>query len=109
MDSERGCGELQLLLNLGGGKRLERLQDFAGRRIDGCYCHAILSLRSVSTFPIVTAWTSDPPFDSGFVVGPQYYLTGRPRQRYTFKSPDLLDFQIEAGREMCGQKFFHPL
>jgi hypothetical protein len=41
--------------------------------------------------------------DGCFVVGPQYYLTGRPRQGYTFKSPDLFPRAKPAARG-CGQE-----
>src|SRR5271165_5615026 len=42
--------------------------------------------------------------DSCFVVGPQYYLTGSPRQGYTFKSPDLFISRIETVEKMSGQE-----
>jgi hypothetical protein len=37
------------------------------------------------------------------MVGPQYYLTGRPRQGYTFKSSDLLISSFPNGREVFDQ------
>src|SRR5579863_8186422 len=42
------------------------------------------------------------PSGSGLVVEPQYYLTGGPRQGYTFKSPEVFQFSRSKAVAECA-------
>ena len=69
-----------------------------------------LSLRLVGYAPTLSGLKRRPSKRSGIVVEPQYYLTGRPSQDYTFKSRDLFkSFGSKGGREVRDRELFHPL
>src|ERR1035441_8416470 len=104
----RGC-QLQLFLDLRPvrGSKVFTTSPVAGLVV------AIAML--VSSLPCLVATVqSSTPQPAGLAascsaVGPQYHLTSRPRQGYTFKTPGLFS-QIETGREISGRKTsFHPL
>jgi len=59
----------------------------------------ILSLRLVGYASALFGLKQRTPSGSGLVVEPQYYLTGRPRQGYTFKSPEV--FQVSRSKAVA--------
>jgi hypothetical protein len=68
-----------------------------------------LSLRLVGYASALFGLKQRAPSGSGLVVEPQYYLTGRPRQGYTFKSPAVFQFSGRKRSPNMRPKLFHPV